>query len=299
MTKKTRSSESKESPFSNPTVVAALVTGILSLIAALVAVSPQLIPLIGDPTETPIPTFTATLAPTTRPTSTPAEPLATGTVTPVPPTPTETITPSPTPVDPGIACLDRWQVVSSNPELISTSGAGSCAVSNVPGLGISASRNGLVFGINSFREQGTFGITTSLPADATVSMTVDLITLTQGEFWIALSNTPDPKDKMMILALEPNSGEVRFYNNQTSSFSNRYEYRGLLTNTSLSPSRPYNYRITFSISGNSVNPRIHFTNLPPQIVNLPKYLFIGYNKKSTLGSMSVQVEISDLVVEIE
>lgn len=296
MDKPPRSSEGKENPITNPGVIAALITGIISLIVAL----PQLVPLISRPVETATQTTAATLPPATSPpTGTFTEPPPTGTATEIPPTPTETITPSPTPVDPGITCLDRWQVISSNPELLTTSGAGNCAVSSIPDLGISASRTGLVIGVNSFKEQGTFGITTALPMDATISMTVDLITLTQGEFWIALSDTPNPEDKMMILALEPNSGEVRFYNNQTSSFTNKYDYRDLLTNTSLNPGRPYNYRITFSTSGNTVSPRIHFTNLPPQIVNLPKYLFIGYDKKSTLGTMSLQVRISDLTVELK
>ena len=103
----------------------------------------------------------------------------------------------------------------------------------------------------------------------------------------------------MILAREPKTGEVRFYSDQTSRFSNKYKYGDLLTNTTLSTSLPYRYKITFAISGNSVNPKIHFTNLPSQSVNLPKYLFIGYNNKSTLGSMTVQVEFSNLRIEIE
>jgi hypothetical protein len=39
--------------------------------------------------------------------------------------------------------------------------------------------------------------------------------------------------------------------------------------------------------------------LPSQFVNLPKYLFLGYSKKSSLGSMTVQVEITDLLIEIQ
>jgi hypothetical protein len=225
--------------------------------------------------------------------------LPTDTATEIPPTPTETITPSPTPVDPGIACLDRWQVISSNPDLAETNSSGDCAQASVPGLGISASRAGVSFGINNFREQGTFGIATSLPTDATVTLQVKFLVLSQGEFWIALSNTPSPENKMMILALQPNTGEVRFYSDQTSRFSNKYNYRDLLTNTTLSSSLPYTYNITFAISGNRVSPRIHFTNLPPQTVNLPRYLFIGYNKKSNQGSMTIQVEISDLVVGVD
>jgi len=217
------------------------------------------------------------------------------------PAPTDTASPSPTPtpINPPISCLDRWQIISTNPELTETTSQGDCAQASVPALGISASRTGVSFGINNFREQGNFGIATSLPTDATVTLQVEFIVLTQGEFWIALSNTPNPENKMMILALQPNTGEVRFYSDQTSRFSYKYNYGDLLTNTTLSSSLPFKYKITFAISGNSVRPQIHFTNLPSQSVNLPKYLFIGYNNKSTLGSMTLQVEISNLIVEAE
>jgi hypothetical protein len=299
MNNKTHSKRSKQSPLSNPTVVAALITGVISLVIALIAALPQLVPLLSGPTETSTPTLTATASPTSPPTLTPTEVLATETATQILPTPTETVTPSPTPVDPGISCLDRWQVISGNPDVAETTGQGGCAQASVPALGISASNAGISFGINNFREQGNFGIVTSLPADATVTMQVKFLVLTRGEFWIALSNTPNPEGNMMILALVPNTGEVRFYIDQTSRFSHAYKYPDLLTNTTLSSSLPYTYNITFAISGNRVSPRIHFTNLPAQSVNLPKYLFIGYNNKSTLGSMTVQVEISNLTVEVE
>ena len=293
-----RNSDHK-SIFQNQTLMITLIGVIGTIIAAIITISPQLIQLVSKPTDTPFPTFTLTVAPTSPQTEKPTEVLPTDTATEIPPTPTETIIPSPTPVDPGIACLDRWQVISSNPDLAETNSSGDCAQASVPDLGISASRAGVSFGINNFREQGNFGIATSLPTDATVTLQVKSLVLTQGEFWIALSNTPNPEDKMMILALVPNTGEVRFYSDQTSRFSNKYHYRDLLTNTTLSSSLPYTYNITFAISGNRVSPRIHFTDLPPQTVNLPRYLFIGYNKKSNQGSMTIQVEISDLVVGAE
>jgi hypothetical protein len=289
----------QKSIFQNQTVVITLITVAGAIITGIIAISPQLLSAARapEPTATIIePTATTFVPPTETPE--PVQPTETITASPAP-TDTPSPSPTPTPINPPISCLDRWQVISSNPELAETSGAGNCALSNIPDLGISASRNGIGIGINSFREQGTFGITTPLPVDATISLSVDLIVLTRGEFWIALSNTPSLENRMMILAFEPNSGGVRFYNDQTSRFSNKYEYRNLLTNTSLSSGPPYTYNITFRIGGNSVSPRIHFTNLPAQIVNLPKYLFIGYNNKSTLGSMTLQVEISDLVVEVE
>jgi hypothetical protein len=297
MSKKTDSGEETKNPFFNPTVLAALITGIVGLIVALITTLPILIPLLSGSTETPIPTLTATVLSTSPAIETPTKVLSTDTATQISPAPTETVTLTPTPITPPISCLNRWQVISSDPDLAETTSQGDCEQANVPGLGISSSQNGLSIGVNNFQKQGTFGIATSLPTAVTVTMQVDLNLLTQGEFWIAISNSPNPEDRMMILAMEPKTGEVRIYNDQTSSYSRKYEWSQLLANTSLTASSPHTYKITFAISGNSISPQIYFTNLPSQIVNLPKYLFIGYNNKSTLGSMTLQAEISDLNFE--
>lgn len=289
----------QESIFQNQTVVIAIITVVGAIITGIIAVSPQLLsaPRAPEPTATVIePTATTFVTPTE--TLEPVQPTETVTASPAP-TDTPSPSPTPTPINPPISCLDRWQIISSNPDLAETASQGDCAQASIPGLGISTSRAGVSFGVNNFREQGTFGIATTLPTDATVSLQVKFLVLSQGEFWIALSNTPNPENRMMILALQPNTGEVRFYSDQTSRFNNKYRYNDLLTNTALSNTLPYTYNITFAISGNNVSPRIHYTNLPAQIVNLPKYLFIGFNKKSNLGSMTLQVEISDLVVGVD
>ena len=294
MSKKSDSGEESKNPLSNPTVIIALIGGIVTLLGALITVSPQLIELARKPTETAIPILTVITSPISPATETLTKVLPTNTATQIPPTSTETLTPTPTPITPPISCLDRWQVISSDPDLADVTSQGDCNQANIPGLGISASQNGLSIGANNFQKQGTFGIATSLPSAVTVSMQVDLNVLTQGEFWIAVSNSPNPENNMMILAMEPKTGEVRFYSDQTSRYSRKYEWSQLLANTNLTASSPHTYKITFTISGNSVSPQIYFTNLPSQIVNLPNYLFIGYNNKSTLGSMTLQVEISDL-----
>ena len=273
------------------------VTG--TIVAAIISILPQFLNNLQkpEPTQTPI-IWTATLV--ESPTETQAPILPTDTITASPaPTNTATLSPTPTPITPPIGCLDRWQVISNNSDLAETASLGNCNQASIPGLGISSSKAGVSFGTNSFREQGTYGIATELPTDATISLQVDLSVLTQGEFWIAFSNTPNPENNMFILAIQPNTGELRLYSDQTSRFSVKYDYANLLTNTILSSGPPYSYSFTFALSGNSVNPKIHFTDLPPQIVNLPKYLFIGYNNKSTLGSMTLQAEISELNVQEE
>ena len=267
-----------------------------TIVAAIITILPQYIrsPQKDEPTQTAI-IWTATVFEPPTPTQEPVQP--TDTVT---PGPTDTATPSPTPITPPISCLDRWQVISSDSDLTETSGAGDCVQASVPALGISASGSGISIGVNNFREQGDFGIATSLPTDATVSLSLSLTVLTQGEFWVALSNTPKPENNLYILAFQPKSGdEFRTYIDQTSSYSEKYKYKDVTSNTIYTSGPPYIYNITFTTSGNKVNTRIHFTDLPSQFVNLPKYLFIGYSNKSTLGSMSLQAEITDLTIETE
>ena len=271
------------------------VTG--TIIAALISVLPQLLNARQkpEPTQTPI-IWTATIV--ASPTTTPKPVLPTETPIPLP-TGTATLTPTPTPITPPISCLDRWQVISSESDLAEATSQGDCTQANVPGLGISSSKNGISMGVNNFQKQGTFGLATTLPSAVTVSMQVDLNVLTQGEFWIAISNTSNLENNMMILAMEPKTGEVRFYSDQTSRYTRKYEWSQLLANTNLTASSPHSYKITFAISGNNVSPQIYYTNLPSQIVNLPNYLFIGYNNKSTLGSMTLQVDISNLTFEVK
>ena len=289
--------------YENQALVLTLLGVAGTIVAALISISPQIFAAIQkpEPTQTIIP-FTATvfsdpiLSPTPTKTITPSPEIATL-------TPTETALPSPsptqTPITPPISCLDRWQVISSDPDLVEESGQGDCALAGIPALGISASRAGISFGLNSFRNQGTFGISTPIPADATITLTVELTVLTQGEFWIALSNDPTPENNMAIIALQPKNGEVRTYSDQTNTFAGKYLWNKLISNTNLKSGPPYSYTIKFSVSGNRITPQIHFTNLPTQITNLPKYLFIGYNNKSTLGSVTLQVEVSNLTVDVQ
>jgi hypothetical protein len=180
-----------------------------TVIAAIISVLPQLFSARQklEPTQTPI-IWTATIV--ASPTATLEPALPTKTQIPLP-TNTTTPSPAPTPITPPISYLDRWQVISSEPDLTEVTSQGDCNQANVPGLGISSSQNGLSIGVNNFQKQGTLGIATSLPTAATITMQVDFNLLTQGKFWIVLSNTPDPENNMMILAMEPKTGKVRIY----------------------------------------------------------------------------------------
>jgi len=165
-------------------------------------------------------------------------------------------------------------------------------------LGISTTGDELIFGKNGFREQGVFGISTSLPSKAVIRMKVKLGILTQGEFWIALSNTPTPEDNMMIIALQPKNGEIRTYINQTNNFSRRITWDALVENTNYGNGPTYTYDLVINTSANTVDTRINFFDIDDAIVNLPNYLFIGYQNKSTLGSVTMNITVSDFSIEL-
>jgi hypothetical protein len=291
VSKKTRSNRSKQSPFSNPTVMVAVIGGIVTLIGALISVSPQLFQLIRKPTETPIPTLTVTVSPTSPPSTTPTEVLATETATQIPPTSTNTVTPSPTPVDPGIACLDRWEVISSDESLAVPEASGGCSNASVPKLGISTSGQLLIFAPNSFRTPGVFGISTSLPVNAKISMKVTMNSLREGEFWIALSNNPAPGDHMLIFALQPVGGELRTYVNQSRNYIGQYLWSNLTENTTYGAGPPYVYDISLTTSGGLTTYNLNSLQPQSQSVNLPKYLFLGFRKKTAENESSVSMNI--------
>lgn len=134
MSEKSNSSEKTKSPLSNPTVLAAIIGVIGTIIVTLITTSPQLIAVLKSPTETPIPSLTATTPPSDTPLPTETEVIPpTATSTDIPPTPTETVTQSPTPIDPGIACLDRWEIISSKPDLATPNPSDGCFITGIPG----------------------------------------------------------------------------------------------------------------------------------------------------------------------
>lgn len=286
----------KQTVFLNPVVLTALITVIGSIITTLIVTATDLLKArqLSPASSTSISAATATFPPPTA-TWSPIPPTeAPPTVTFTAPAPTDT---PPTPVTPPLDCLERWQVISSDETLTAPGSSPECSIAHLPGLGISASSLGLLFGQNNFKKQGLFGIATPVPGEATLRFRVEMTVLTQGEFWIALSDTPTPEANALIFALQPQNGEVRYYLNQTSAPNGRIYWDQLSSQVNFGAAPPYVYDFKVTISGNKVSHEINLIDLPSQIVNLPKYLFLGYRNKSTLGSVTMQVKISNLAIE--
>ncbi len=142
----------QKSVFSNPAVLTALITVMGSIITTLIVTgsdtlkSRQQALSFGNSlaeTSTALPPASATWS-----APPPSEAPPTATFTDLPPT----HTPQPAPVNPSLDCLEGWQIVSSEEALATPGASAECTVANIPGLGISVSSDGLLFGQNNFRK---------------------------------------------------------------------------------------------------------------------------------------------------
>jgi len=294
MSKQTSSDQNKQGPFSNPTVVAAVITGIVTLVGALIAVSPQLIPLLSGPTETPIPTLTATEAPTNRPTAT--EDRVTATATQILQTPTATLSPTPTetatitPVTPPLGCLDRWEVISSAPGTVFSSG--NCEKYSYPDLGIEPIQDTVLsFAQPSILINETTGIITRFSNDVTeISFDVMLDDISDGEFWIALSDGDNPDNNAVSIRIQSN-GLVRMYD-VNGNFYTDQTWNELREGTLYGANKPFYYNFVIRISGSNLSIGINSIRLT--LTGRPDHFFLGYKNKSAVKEVTVFVEVSNL-----
>jgi len=216
---------------------------------------------------------------------------ATATPTQIPATPT--VTGTATPITPPLGCLNRWTVklipddtsLSTEP----TSDENGCVIA-YKDLGISSSGVVLSFLQDSFRIRGNFGVSTPLPKDPKeISLTIKLFDIAgggQGEFWIALSNGTDPEKDSMSIAVQPN-GYVKYYSNGNPT---------TLIDTIIAKPSPYTYEIQLTIDGNRVNSVVNSTYYRNNLAvnGGPKYLYLGYTKRSNQGTVSLQVDVVNL-----
>jgi hypothetical protein len=265
-----------------------------TIIAAVISILPQ---FIGnsqppDPTQTPV-VWTATAF--ELPTDTPEPILPTDTATPGPtstptliPTPTET--PTATPITPPLSCLDRWEIVSSAPGTVFASG--NCEKFSYPDLGIEPIQNtGLSFAQPSILINETTGITTRFSSNVTeISLDVKLDDISDGEYWIALSNGKNPDSNAVSIRLQSN-GLVRLYD-VNGNFYTEKTWNELRDGTIYNANKPFYYNLVIRISGTDLSLGINNTRL--NLSGNPNYLFLGYKNKSAVKDVTLFVEVSNL-----
>jgi hypothetical protein len=268
-----------------------------TIIAAVISILPQFIgnsrspeptqtPLVWtatvfeEPTDTPAPIF---------PTNTPTE-GPTGTAT-LPATPTET--PTATPITPPLNCLDRWEVISSAPGTVYASG--SCEKYSYPDLGIEPIQSStLSFVQPAISINETTGITTRFSDNATeISFDVKLDDVSDGEFWIALSNGTNPDSNAVSVRLQSN-GLVRIYDVNGNFYAEK-SWNELRQGTIYSANKPFYYNFVIRISGTNLNIGINDTRL--NLSGRPDYLFLGYKNKSETKAVTIIAEVSNLTIK--
>ncbi|MGD8403246.1 MAG: hypothetical protein PVJ21_06275 [Anaerolineales bacterium] len=263
-------------------VVAALLTALPSIIAALP--KPESTATAILPTATIVlPTLTSTVAPTLTATETSIPSTAT-----LSPTPTETATA--TPVTPPLGCLDRWEVISSVPGNVFASG--SCEKFSYPELGIEPIQSRLLsFAQPSILINETTGITTKFSNNVTeISFNIKLDDVSDGEFWIALSNGKNPDSNAVSIRLQSN-GLVRIYDTSGNLYAEK-TWNELRGGTIYSANKPFYYNFVIRISGTNLNIGINSTRL--NLSGRPEYLFFGYKNKSATKDVSLFAEVSNL-----
>lgn len=299
-----RKKSQPKSIFQNPVIVGTIITGVVTVVVTVLQVLPQLNLPEPKGSESPTATssLTATFTPTILPTETESAEVESRVIL------TETPTPTPTPEPPSVTCLNGWWVVNTLKVPTTQDPREGCDASGVPELGISTSAEGFLVTLQRqrFSEIGIFGISSKarLPVNAEIELRVDAYGLYNAEFWIGLSNTPDMSPDTMILALDPalgdqrfQSGNIRIYRNNFNSELIGYQWPELNTQARQTP--PFYYDIKLTITGGNVDILVNNIPLSSQVVNFPRYLFLGFRNKTVNGSVDIRVEVSKLTIETQ
>jgi hypothetical protein len=113
-----------------------------------------------------------------------------------------------------------------------------------------------------------------------ISFDVRLDDISDGEFWIALSDGVNPDQNAVSIRLQSN-GLVRVYD-INGNFYTEKTWNELRQNTIYSANKPFYYKFVIRISGTNLNIGINNTRL--NLTGRPDYLFLGYKNKSAVPS---------------
>lgn len=300
MKKPRKSSKKSDSDSANqkidPTVLTAVIGGIVTVVVALITILPQFLEP-RQPVEAPPTLAAATMV---NPTST-FIPTAILSETGSAPAATVFASPSIAELVPQINCLDQWEIITleGSPDITPVP-QGQCNVTSIPG--IVTSDSGLSFiGTNIFKGKvGIYGIAVKVPSTSVVEFTAHLSQLYNAAFWVGLSSSPTPQDNMMILALRPSfqpsanpQGDIDLYINQYGKPDGQYLWDNLSAGTGITDGPPYLYNFRFNINNGKIETQINDLGLESQFVSQPIYLFLGFYKKSNSGSVTLDVNVDN------
>lgn len=203
-----------------------------------------------------------------------------------------------TPVTPSLSCLDGWQAFSSSTKLPSVpTGSGGCTFSSDANLGIGAGRNGLVFAVSYLKERGVFGISTPMPRNATIRITVEVAQIDGGEFWVAIGRGIDPQQDSLTFAIQPETGDIHTYIGRTTSTTAYYLWSTMQAGQPSVKAGVKTYAFELHFDGNRVESLVNGILFDTLASPAWEVLFLGYNADAQGLGTSVSVEVTDLMVE--
>jgi len=123
-----------------------------------------------------------------------------------------------------------------------------------------------------------------------ISFDVKLDDISDGEFWIALSNGVNPDQNSVSIRIQSN-GLVRLYDINGDFYTDK-TWNELRNGTIYSANKPFYYKFVIRISGSNLNIGINNTRL--NLSGRPEYLFLGYKNKSSVKPVTVFVDVSNL-----
>jgi len=170
--------------------------------------------------------------------------------------------------------------------------SGNCEKYSYPDLGIEPVQNTILSFVQpSILINETTGITTQFSNNVTeISFDIELDDITDGEFWIALSNGMDPDHNAVSIRLQSN-GLLRVYD-VGGNFYTEKTWNELRDGTIYSANKPFYYNFVIRISGTNLNIGINSIRL--NLSGRPEYLFLGYKNKSAVKDVAVFAEVSNL-----
>ena len=283
---------SKESRRVDPSIIAALIGGVVTITVTVITVFFANRPAPQPPTETPFPTTwtnvpTATITDTPVPTTT----VAAGQPTSTPAPDTATPQPSDTPAPPVIGedwvngCISAlWQPVPSD---VQTTQENGCLKQPVGDFNVSNSR--LTFLVDRRFSGGEFhGMFAPLSADGTVSLKVHLDTLEKGEVWMGVFAEPSTDSAGVVMYIPAGDITKRVLVMQRLPGTNKSQ-----TQQFNQSNATYDVKFTYTIGTvavSAMNGSVVFNAVP--VTSSQKWLFVGY--RTANGSNVIGASFFDL-----
>lgn len=282
----------------DPTITAALIGVVGTIVVTLITVFGNR-PPAAQPTPVP-PTavvYTETVAPTVQPTDT--VPAGDPTSTPEPPTDTPSPVPTPTLIPLGSDwsqnCISAVWVPYPSSIAFSSDDKG-CLIQPVDNKFYTTAEDELAFSFDERMNSSQFyGLFAKLPADGTVRLDVQPITVRRGEVVVGIFASPDINSEGIILVL-PASNDVT---KRQKFFMRTMPGKERFAESVEMNENPAIYDMLLDYNSGSISATVYKDQSPlgtVSVVSAEKWLFLGFQALNG-GSNTLQAEFKNLEIQ--